>query len=1007
MNTSELETRIIERGRTFFEAMNGEAPSVFDKGWWTGKVMDWSMRDEDFKVKLFRFVDALPALTTNESLNRHIREYFAADSGELPPVLRAGLKSASVVGRLRGNFVVKGISKNIERLARQFIVGEDAKEAVKTLQRLRKDGFAFTIDILGEATVGETEAEARLQEHLDLLAALEVARRKFKPLGGSNGEFDWGGEPIINLSVKASAFCSQSFPRDFEGSVRGIYNRLAPVYRRIIEIGGAMCIDMESLDQRDITIEVFKRLRSHDEFRHYPHLGIVLQSYLRDVDDDVAGLVDWLRSEGLPSTIRLVKGAYWDHEVVRARQQGLAVPVYTVKAETDAAYERNARRILENADICRLACASHNVRTIAAVMEMARELGVPEERYEFQALYGMAEPVRKGLLSVAGRVRLYCPYGELVPGMAYLVRRLLENTSNESFLRRSFADETETDSLLENPEETARRERAARPVRPDSGPGVAPFVNEPAADFTQAAVRHAFPKAIARIRREFGATHPLFIGGENVVTGDVLDSYNPADVSEIVGSVCQAGPAEIDAAIAAAEEALPAWRATPVAERTKCLFEAARIARSRIFDLAVLQVLEVGKQWDQAHADVAEAIDFFEYYGREMLRLGADRRMGRVPGEVNRYRYRPRGVAAVIAPWNFPLAISAGMCSAALVTGNCVLYKPSGLSSVTGRVLADLFVEAGIPAGVFNFVPGRSSVMGDHLVGHPSVNLIAFTGSERVGLHIMQMAAQVAPGQRHLKRVVAEMGGKNACIIDDDAELDEAVRHVLYSAFGYQGQKCSACSRVIVHEAIYDRFVPRLVDAARSMRIGPAEDPACVMGPLVDRVAQQSVLEFIDVARAEGSVLLSRMPDGGPGGVDASQGCYVPLTIVEGITPEHRIAQEEAFGPVLAVMKAKDFDQAIEWANSTRFALTGAVFSRSPAHLEQAARDFAVGNLYLNRNCTGALVERQPFGGFAMSGIGSKAGGPDYLLQFMEPYVVTENTMRRGFAPIGSDDDWV
>lgn len=1007
MSTPELERKIIERGKEFFEAISGEAPSIFNKGWWTGKVMDWSMKDEDFKVSLFRFVDVLPCLHTSESLNRHIHEYFATESGDMPPVMKLGLKGAGVVGKLGGNFMAKAISKNIERMGRQFIIGQDAKEAVKNLHKLRKDGFAFTIDILGEATVSEAESEARMQEHLDLLESLAEVRKKFTPLGDASGDLDWGGEPIINLSVKLTAFYSQSKPRDFEGTVNGILRRLIPVYRRVVEMGGAMCIDMESLDYKDITIEVYKRLRSSEEFRDYPHLALVLQTYLKCTDDDVTGMVAWARTEKLPITLRLVKGAYWDYETVRAKQQGWEVPVYTIKADSDAAYERNARTVLENSDICRLACASHNVRTIAAVMEAAKELGVADDRYEFQVLYGMAEPVRKGLLAVAGRVRLYCPYGELIPGMAYLVRRLLENTSNDSFLRQSFANGAQMERLLEDPEVTAKRERESCAARPACDDGDR-FANEANVDFTIPGSREAFPAATARIRENLGQTYPLYIGGEDVETSETLDSYNPAKTSEIIGHVCQAGTAEVDRAIAAAKDALPAWRAKAPEERAEYLFKAAQIARQRIFDLSALQVLEVGKQWDQAYGDVTEAIDFLEFYAREMLRLGQPRRVGRAPGEVNHYQYRPKGIAAVIAPWNFPLAISVGMTSAAIVTGNCVLYKPSGLSSVIGHGLVDIYKEAGIPAGVFNYVPGRSSVMGDHLVGHPDIGMIAFTGSMEVGLHIMQHAAKPAPGQIQCKKVIAEMGGKNACIIDDDAELDEAVSHVIYSAFGFQGQKCSACSRVIVLEPIYDRFVQRLVEAARSLKLGSAEDPACSMGPVVDKAAQQSILEYIELARQEGNVLLSRMPsEKGESGTSVDEGCYVPLTIVDGITPEHRIAQEEVFGPVLAVMKAKDFDQAIEWANSTKFALTGALFSRSPEHLEKARREFAVGNLYLNRNCTGSLVERQPFGGFNMSGIGSKAGGPDYLVQFMDPYTVTENTMRRGFAPIEDDDDWI
>jgi RHH-type transcriptional regulator, proline utilization regulon repressor / proline dehydrogenase / delta 1-pyrroline-5-carboxylate dehydrogenase len=484
-----------------------------------------------------------------------------------------------------------------------------------------------------------------------------------------------------------------------------------------------------------------------------------------------------------------------------------------------------------------------------------------------------------------------------------------------------------------------------------------------------------------------------------VRTGNLLDSYNPADTAEVIARVHQAGLPEVDAAIIAARGALPAWRAAEPGARAAVLFKAADLARRRIVQLSALQVLEVGKQWDQAYMDVAEAIDFFEYYGREMIRLGSARRMGSTPGELSMYAYRPKGIAAVIAPWNFPLAISAGMAAAAIVTGNTVLFKPSGLASRIGYNLVELFREAGLPAGVFNFIPGRGAVMGDYLVEHPDVSVIAFTGSVETGLRIIGKAAVPAPGQKHVKKVIAEMGGKNAIIVDDDAELDEAVNAVLYSAFGFQGQKCSACSRVIVLEGVYDKFVRRLVEGAESLKLGPAEDPANSMGPVVDRAARKKILEFVELASREGRQLLSKLP-----AANAASGCYVPLTIVEGITPEHRLAQEEVFGPVLAVMKAKDFDQALAWANSTRFALTGAVFSRSPGHLERARREFECGNLYLNRNCVGALVERHPFGGYKLSGIGSKAGGPDYLLPFMDPVTITENTMRRGFAPAADGD---
>ncbi|SKA75170.1 L-proline dehydrogenase /delta-1-pyrroline-5-carboxylate dehydrogenase [Paucidesulfovibrio gracilis DSM 16080] len=1001
MNRSAQETSIRDTGRAFFESIRGEAPSVFNKGFWTGKVMDWAMKNEDFKVQLFRFVDVLPYLNTTDNLTRHIEEYFSGEDAEIPSVLKWGAgKSTGIIGNLAGKVMGKAIRSNIEGMARQFIVGQNTKEALKGMKKLRKDGFAFTVDLLGEATVSEEESEAYMNGYLELLDAVAGEQASWAALGG-NGDLDWGYAPKVNVSVKPSALYSQSKPVDVEGSVQGILARLKPIYRKVREMNGFLCIDMEALKYKEMTLELFKRLREDPEFVDYPHLSIVLQAYLKDTDKDLDELIAWVREKNLPIGIRLVKGAYWDEETVIALQSGWPVPVWTNKAESDMSYERNSKKILENSDLIYFQCGSHNVRTISYVFETAKALDVPEDRYEFQVLYGMAEPVRKGLQNVAKRVRLYCPYGELIPGMAYLVRRLLENTANESFLRQSFAEGEEVDRLMENPEETLKRELAAKcaPEETDSKGLDAPFRNDELIDFTIPGNRHAFPEAIATVRAAKGKTYPLCIGGKDVETEKFIQSSNPADPDEVLGRICQAGQGEIDQAIAAAESALPAWRDTEPRERAEVILRAAAIMRRRQFELSAWQVLEVGKQWDQAFHDVGEAIDFMEYYARDMVRLGKPRRMGRAPGEHNQLFYQAKGIAAVISPWNFPLAISTGMVSANIVVGNPVIYKPSNLAPIIGYGLVEIFREAGLPDGVFNYCPGSSRDMGDYLVEHPKVAVISFTGSEAVGLRIQEKAAKVQPGQTHCKRVVAEMGGKNAIIVDDDADLDLAVLHILYSAFGFQGQKCSACSRVIVVEDIYDRFIERLTKAAECIKIGPSEDPANYMGPVVDASAQQKILEYIDLAAKEGTILVKRsVPE---------KGCYVPLTIVTDIEPQHRIAQEEIFGPVLAVMRAKDFDQAIDWANATRFALTGGVFSRSPKHLDQARREFRVGNLYLNRNNTGALVERQPFGGFKMSGVGSKTGGPDYLIQLMDPRCVTENTMRRGFTPIEEGEMWV
>lgn len=525
---------------------------------------------------------------------------------------------------------------------------------------------------------------------------------------------------------------------------------------------------------------------------------------------------------------------------------------------------------------------------------------------------------------------------------------------------------------------------ATNAIQTESGVNLPPFKNDrifPGVD--DPTVQTAFPEAIAKVRSQLGRTYPLYINGQDVTTGVTLDSLNPADPEEVVGTVCQADKTEAEQALTAAEQALLNWRNVDPAKRAAYLVKAADLARQRLYEFAAWQVLEEGKQWAQAYNDVTEGIDFLEYYAREMRVLGKPQDMGSYAQESNYYFYQPKGVAVVIAPWNFPFAIGCGMCAAAIVTGNPVVFKPSSQSSVVGHHLVEIFREVGLPDGVFNYVPGPGSAIGDYLVDSPKVSVIAFTGSMEVGLRIIERAGHTTANQPSVKKIVCEMGGKNGIILDEEFDEETAVRDILYSAFGYQGQKCSACSRLIVHDKVYDRFVPKLVEAAKKLKIGRAEDPQNYMGPVIDQKAQRTISQYINLAQTEGKILYrSQTPN---------QGYYVPLTIAEGFTPEHRLAQEEVFGPLLAIMRAKDFEQALEWANSTRFALTGAIFSKNQEHLDRAVREFRVGNLYLNRGSVGALVKVQPFGGFKMSGAGTKAGGPDYLLHFLDPRAVTQS----------------
>ena len=511
-----------------------------------------------------------------------------------------------------------------------------------------------------------------------------------------------------------------------------------------------------------------------------------------------------------------------------------------------------------------------------------------------------------------------------------------------------------------------------------------PFENETYKDWSLTKHREAFLEALKKVRKLFPYEISLKIGADDVDTERKITSTNPNDTGEVVGRTASAGKKEAEQAIQAAKSAFPSWRDTDPESRAGYLFKAAAEARGKRSELAAIMVFEAGKSWIEADADVCEAIDFLEYYGREMIRLSAPRRMGDAPGEISRLVYQPRGVAAVFAPWNFPLAISVGMVSAAIVTGNTVIYKPSSNTVVTGSMVLRLFEHTGLPPGVLNYIPGPGDEIGDYLVTHPDVALIAFTGSKEVGLRIIELAGRTPDGAEQVKAVVAEMGGKNAIIVDDDVDPDEAVPHIIKSAFGYQGQKCSACSRLIVHQDNYEEITRRLKLAAEGIEVGPAENPKVMVGAVIDARAKDKIRRYIEIGKQEGTVLIER-------DVPRTRGHFVPITIFTGIKPEHRLAREEIFGPVLAVMKAKNFEEALDMANSTTYGLTGAVFSGNPGHLARARREFQVGNLYLNRGCTGALVERHPFGGFKMSGIGSKAGGPDYLHQFMLTKTVIEN----------------
>jgi len=507
---------------------------------------------------------------------------------------------------------------------------------------------------------------------------------------------------------------------------------------------------------------------------------------------------------------------------------------------------------------------------------------------------------------------------------------------------------------------------------------IAPFRNEPIRSFATLEERAGMNEALGRVRRTFGSTYPLVIGGERISGAGTIPSVNPAHPGEVIGDVVAGSREDVDEALDAATAAFAGWSRTPVADRADLLFRAAAAVREHKDWYNALMVFEVGKTWIEAEADTAEAIDFLEYYAREALRLAAVPPLVPSPlPEDNVLRYLPLGVGAVIPPWNFALAIMAGMTAAAIVTGNTVVLKPSPDAAVVAAHFVDLLHELGLPPGVVNYLPGDALTVGERLVADARTRFISFTGSKAVGLRINEVAAKTAPGQRWIKRVVAEMGGKDAIVVAADADFDAAVDGVVASAFGFSGQKCSACSRAIVDTAIYDRFVAALVERTARLRVGDPADPAVDVGPVVNAKAHEKILEYLEVARDEGRIVAG-------GAAPALEGYFVEPTIVADVAPRARIAQEEIFGPVLAVIRAGGFDEALAIANDTEFGLTGAVYTADPARIAQAEDEFFVGNLYINRKCTGALVGVHPFGGFNMSGTDSKAGGPDYLPLFMQ-----------------------
>ena len=998
---ADREAEIAELARRFAGLGGRPVARVFALSWWSDHLMARAMADEHFRARLFRFVDAFPALDEPNEVVDHLRAEFEGEP--VPWWFRLGLDmgESSKAGRRLTRAVA---NRSIDRMARQFVAGTDPVSMADAAGRMWSAGTAVTVDLLGEHTFSDAEAAAYGQRLSDLVEELGTAAARWpsRPLLEAD---DRGPVPRASVSVKISALSPAFRPLTAEQGLADASTILLPVLRRAAELGVSVWFDMERYEEKDLTHRLFRSLLGRSELEQL-HAGIVLQAYLRDAGDDLAALAAWAQGRPIPPAVRLVKGAYWDTETVEAHARGWPEPVYVHKGETDAAFERLALQLHHHHGTLRAAFASHNLRSLAAAVVDGRRLGIPDNGYELQLLYGMAEPVHEAVRRAGFRLRVYTPMGELVPGMAYLVRRLLENTSNESFVRHHFAEGEPLEHLLVPPEVELEEEDQRAPGTPEDPPhrrshrrshrshrlppDVGPYFPEPPAQWHRPEVLETFAVAVekefARKPRQIEA----MVGGSSLAADASLVSVDPADPKSLVAVSASCGPDQVAQAVGVAEQVAGEWRRRPAAERAGVLMRAADHLRSRRLEIAALEVHEVGKDWADADADVCEAIDYCEYYARSMLLLEAGGLVQSPPGERNRLTYRGRGVCAVIAPWNFPLAIPAGMTSAALVTGNTVVLKPAEQAPATAAELVRAFHDAGLPEGVLSLLPGLGDA-GAALVEHPDVEVIAFTGSRDVGLGIIEAAAKRDRRRRAVPRVIAEMGGKNAVVVDDDADLDEVVPAVIRSAFGFAGQKCSAASRLIATDRIHDAVVERVIQATKSLVIGPPRLAASQVGPVIDAEAHLRLRQAIERAGEVGNPVLVRsdVPEAG---------YFVGPAVITEVDPQSWLAEEELFGPVLAVFRVPDLAAGLELANRTSYALTAGVFSRSPAHVDEALETLRAGNVYVNRAITGAVVGRQPFGGNGLSGVGSKAGGPDYLLQFCDPQVTSENTVRQGFT---------
>jgi RHH-type transcriptional regulator, proline utilization regulon repressor / proline dehydrogenase / delta 1-pyrroline-5-carboxylate dehydrogenase len=958
INPAEVEARTQELGQQLYRQLRSYHPSTNER------LQDWLMallmEDTSLRTRLLRFVDVLAALPEDRRGHRTaalFREYFRDEFPGLPLPVRLALAAARSP-QFPDPILAWSVRHITQLIASPFIVPPGPDTIGQTVQQLGEGGRNASFDLLGEEVVSEAEARQYRQAYLDLIDRLARS-----PQAGSRTAAE---TPCLEVSLKLSSLTSQFNPADPEDTLRWVRPALEEIFQSARERDIGVTVDAEQYPYRELIWYIFRQVLAPGEpLGQWPDAGMVVQAYLKDAEAHTREVSDFVRYRETPFRIRLVKGAYWDYEVIVAEQNGWPVPVYKDKAATDLTYQNIVRLLLEETPPIKLAVGSHNVRSHAYAEAVREAVGQPGVVLEHQILYRTWEALSSALPQMGWVTRDYVPVGELIPGMAYLVRRILENTSQVGFLTQARLDEEAPELLA--PPQLEMEDQSYRGETHPTG-----FNNTPVFRLFDATERQQFQQALAATRSRWGASYPLRLGSEVVEKSTPLPSTSPShpESREPIGWVHQAEVEEADRAISLANDAVPMWSARPLEERVAIGLRTAEILKERKDEVAAWVVHEGGRNWPEAQADVEEAIDHITWNALEVRRLAP----------LIKTSYRPRGVVACIPPWNFPSALPAAMTSAALTTGNTVILKSAEQTPIVAQVLVDAFHAAGVPKEALIHLPGPGETVGARLVESPDVDMMDFTGSKKVGLWIYRTAASVAPSKGGIKQAVTEMGGKNAIIVFPDADMDEAVLGILYSAFGHAGQKCSACSRVLVHREVYDRLARRLVEAARSLPVGPADDPGTVINPVINTEAREGIVAAAEAAQEKGRVLLDALRCD-----EVSDTCLGPLILEvaasDALTAE--VAQEEIFGPVLPLIPFQTEDEAVSIVNSTVYGLTLGIYSRSPDAIARMVRACRAGNIYVNRGITGSRVGIEPFGGFQLSGTGPKTGGEDYLLAFL------------------------